>query len=167
QHAHALVVADQERGEVVEFVGRLDRLGVLVGQLDAVAVGERQLELRLQRALEMHMQLGLRHVLDEALDLAHGRGSRFSRGENYAQSRPYLSSRRKPGSTLPSPRCGEVDPGFRRDDDGGKGQLAPGRLRSNSARAASFSAGERNAAAKPWGAIAARRSGPWLNACGI
>jgi hypothetical protein len=65
QHAHALVVHGQEGGQVVEVVGGPHLLHRAVGELQAVAGGQLELELGLQRALEVEMQLGLGHCFDE------------------------------------------------------------------------------------------------------
>ena len=65
QHAHPLVVDGEERGEIVEVVCAPHLLDGGVRKLEAVAGGELELQLGLERALEMHVELGLGQALDE------------------------------------------------------------------------------------------------------
>lgn len=71
EHGHALVVDGEEAGQVVEVVRGPQRGLVGVRQLDAVALGERELETGLQGALDVQMQLALGQPGDERVD---GRG---------------------------------------------------------------------------------------------
>jgi hypothetical protein len=73
QHRHALVVRGQERGQVPEGVPGAHLRGRFVGQGDAVARGELELQLRFQGALEVQVQLGLGQPVDEGGDLDHTR----------------------------------------------------------------------------------------------
>ena len=59
QHAGARVVDVQEALQVAERVGLAQRLDVGVGQLDAVAGGQLEDQLGLQRSLDVDVQLGL------------------------------------------------------------------------------------------------------------
>ena len=98
QHAHALVVDGEERGEVVEVVRRPHLLDRRVRQLEAVAGGELELQLGLERALDVQVQLGLRHPLDEARHRASLRiGSSLSseRTERGNQRSPFSGSPRR------------------------------------------------------------------------
>ena len=65
EHAHRRVVDGEEAGERVELVGRLDLLDGRLGQLDAVAAGELELQLGHERALEVQVQLALGQAGDE------------------------------------------------------------------------------------------------------
>ena len=76
EDGHAFVVLGQERREVVEVVGRAHRRSRGVGQLEPVACRELELQLGLQRALDMQMQLSLGDGPDEGVDV-HGRTSRL------------------------------------------------------------------------------------------
>ena len=69
QHRHALVVRGQERGQVPEGVPGAQLRGRGVRQGDAVARGEPELQLRLQGALEVQVQLRLGQPVDERRDL--------------------------------------------------------------------------------------------------
>ena len=69
QHRHALVVRAQERGQVPEGVPGAQLRGRGVGQGDVVARGELELQLRLQGALKVQVQLRLGQPVDERRDL--------------------------------------------------------------------------------------------------
>ena len=71
QNAHALVVDPEEGRQIVEIVGGPHLLDRPVRQLDAVAPGEIELQLRLERPLHVHMQLSLRHAFYEARHGGH------------------------------------------------------------------------------------------------
>lgn len=62
QHVGAGVVEVEEGLQAVEIVGRPQRRLVGIRQRDAVAAGQRKGQIRLERALDMHMQLGLGHA---------------------------------------------------------------------------------------------------------
>ena len=66
EHAHPLVVDGEERRQVVEGVGGPHLLDGAVWKLQPVSRGELELELGLEGAFEMQVQLRLRHVLDKA-----------------------------------------------------------------------------------------------------
>ncbi len=72
QHVHALIVEVEEALEVVEPVGRPHLLDRGVGEGDAVPFGQREHQLRLQRALDVEMQLGLGQAGDETWKVGHG-----------------------------------------------------------------------------------------------
>ena len=57
QHIHCRVVDGEEAGQRVEQVGRLDLFDGALPDVDAIALGELELERRFQRALEMDVQL--------------------------------------------------------------------------------------------------------------
>ena len=61
QHAGAGVVDVEEALQVGERVGRAQRLDARVGQRDAVALGQREDQLGLERAFDVDVQLGLGH----------------------------------------------------------------------------------------------------------
>jgi hypothetical protein len=69
--AHPLVVDGEEGGEIVEAVGGPHLVDGAVGKIETVACGQLELQLGLQGALEMQMELGLRHRLDECRQPAH------------------------------------------------------------------------------------------------
>ena len=71
QNAHALVVDPEEGRQIVEIVGGPHLLDRPARQLDAVATGEIELQLRLERPLHVHMQLSLRHAFYEARHGGH------------------------------------------------------------------------------------------------
>jgi len=71
QDAHALVVHGEERGQIVEVVGGAHLLDRAVGQLQAIAGGELELQLRLQGALDVDVQLSLGNPRDERRTLVH------------------------------------------------------------------------------------------------
>ena len=55
----------EERGQVVEVVGREQRFGRVVFERDAVLFRQRKAQLRLERAFQVDVQLGLGQVVDE------------------------------------------------------------------------------------------------------
>ena len=63
EHGAARVVQVEERLEIVEHVRRAHRLDVRVRQRDAVARRELEHQLRLERALDVQVQLGLGQAL--------------------------------------------------------------------------------------------------------
>ncbi len=67
QHLHAAIVQGQERRQVVEAVAGAHFRLVLERQLHAVASRQLELQLGLQRALDVHVQLALGHGLDEGI----------------------------------------------------------------------------------------------------
>ena len=71
QDAHALVVDFEERRQIVEVVAGPHLLDRSVRQLDAVAPGEIELQLRLERPFHVDVQLGLRHAFDEVPQVRH------------------------------------------------------------------------------------------------
>ena len=62
QHVGTGVVEIEEGLQAVEIVGGSERRFIGVRQRDAVAAGQREGQRRLQRAFDMHMQLGLGHA---------------------------------------------------------------------------------------------------------
>ena len=72
EDGHALVVLRQERGEVPEIVGCPHLGDRCVRQLEPIAPCQLELQLRLQRALDVQVQLGLGDRSDERLDVHVG-----------------------------------------------------------------------------------------------
>ena len=72
QHGGPGVIDVEEVLQVGEGVGRAHRLDVREGDLDPVAPGEGEHLLRLQRALDVQVQLGLGQAGDEGVEIGHG-----------------------------------------------------------------------------------------------
>jgi hypothetical protein len=66
EHGHGAVIDREKRRQVVKVVGREQRFGRVVVEHDAVLFGQGQAQLRLQRAFQVDVQLGLGQVLDES-----------------------------------------------------------------------------------------------------
>jgi hypothetical protein len=74
EHAQARVVDVEEALQVLEVVGRAQRVLGREADVDVVAPREREEQLGLERALEVHVELHLGHVLDKpAHRVAHAR----------------------------------------------------------------------------------------------
>ena len=98
QHVGTGVIEIEKGLQAVEVVGGGQRGFVGVRQRDAVAAGERKGQRRLQRAFDMHVQLGLRHAAGQCED-----GIRVLRG-GHGRSSPVIESvARRAG--FEHPRC--------------------------------------------------------------
>src|SRR5262249_23304933 len=71
QHAHALIVDLEKRRQVVKVVGRPHLRHVLVGQRHAVPLRQLEFHFRLERPLQMHVQLAFRHARNEIAQITH------------------------------------------------------------------------------------------------
>ena len=65
QHRGAGVIDVEEALQIGEGVGRAQCLDVRVGQRDVVALGQREDQLRFERAFDMNVQFRLRHRLHQ------------------------------------------------------------------------------------------------------
>ena len=105
-----LVAARHRRDE------RARHPGPVVGRLDPAGAGEVERGLDAQRAIEMEVQLGLRHGLDQASERRPGRGqSRWRRGSTLgvrSSDRCYEFREPCPPSSSPAPSgfVGELEP---------------------------------------------------------
>ncbi len=71
QHPHRRVVDGEEAREIGEVVGRPHLLHRGLVEFDAVAGGERELQLGLEGALEVQVQLGLGQAVGEGGEIGH------------------------------------------------------------------------------------------------
>jgi len=92
EHGHAFVVLGEERGEIVEVVGCAHLVRRGIGQLEAVAGRQLELQLRFERALDVQVELGLGDRPDERVDV-HDVASTWLRLSREPSSPP-LSARR-------------------------------------------------------------------------
>src|SRR5262249_41734748 len=75
QHGHALIVEIEKILQPGEAVGLPQGLDRVVSEPDAVALREREHQLRFEAALDMDVEFGLRQFVDERCDIRHARPS--------------------------------------------------------------------------------------------
>jgi hypothetical protein len=95
QHAGASVVDVEKALQVGEGVGRAQGLHAGVGQRHAVALGQREDHLRLQRALDVDVQLGLGHGAQQFGQAVRGDGMDFEHDGLLENSRHPIGIRQK------------------------------------------------------------------------
>ena len=71
QNGHAFVVLHEERRKITKVVGGPHLVNGVVGKVHVVAGSKLELQSRLQRALDMQVELGLGKRVDEFLDRVH------------------------------------------------------------------------------------------------
>ena len=81
QHAGAGIVQIQKALQIGEGIGRPHGGHVGIRQSHAIALGQRKNQLRLQRAFDVNMQLGLGHDLQQLGQTVRGNGVDFEHGE--------------------------------------------------------------------------------------
>ncbi len=80
EHQRTGVVDVQKILQVVEHVGPAQGVHVRVSHGDAVALGQRKHQLGLQRALNVHVQLGLGHLAQQVGQAPGRNGFDFEHG---------------------------------------------------------------------------------------
>jgi hypothetical protein len=103
QHAGAGVVHVQEALQVREGVGRSQRLHAGVGQRDAVAPGQLEDQLGLQRALDVDVQLGLGRHAQQRQQVRAGNVGKVDgqgHGQDPGGDGPTLSAGRRAASAI-------------------------------------------------------------------
>jgi hypothetical protein len=87
QHAGAGIVDVEKTLQVGEGVGGSQGLHAWVGQLHAIALRQAKDHLRLERTLDVDVQLGLGHALQQRRQCAAGDGIEVDHGHTLAQRR--------------------------------------------------------------------------------
>src|SRR2546426_4944645 len=88
KHAAALVVNVEKGLEIGEFISLPDLLRRAKGKTDMVPRSKLKHQLRLERALDMQVQLGFGHAFDEALHRFHCKLSAPGTGRRQPHSLP-------------------------------------------------------------------------------